>query len=464
MRLDPTIFREYDIRGVAWENLDPQVCTVLGAAYGTMVRQEGNRRIIVGRDARLSSKELSRAFNAGLMGTGCEVIDIGLVTTPMVYFAVRHLQTAGGVVITASHNPAQYNGLKLRKGALPFDGEDIQALRRLAETGPFLEGRGRLGQDSDIFGAYFSAVKQRVEIEKRFKVVIDAGNGTAGLVAPELFRQLGCEVKELYCDPDGRFPHHLPDPSEEENLRDLAVAVKENQADVGIAYDGDGDRLGLVSDRGEMLFGDLIVALLADEMLKREPGTVVFDLLSSRALIDVIERRGGVPRMAPTGYTRVMEEMRRSKALVGGEASGHIFFQDDLFDFDDGIFASAKVLEALSSAGQKLSNMFAQIPHYCSAPEVKLPCADEHKFAVMERISTRFAQSFEFVDLDGLRIEFDYGWASVRASHTTPNIALVFEARTPERLAEIKRLIMTELVECCADEISSGVLKIESSS
>jgi phosphomannomutase/phosphoglucomutase len=462
MRLDPTIFREYDIRGIAWENLDPPVCTVLGAAYGSVIQEEGNRRIVVGRDARLSSKDLSRAFIAGLMGTGCEVIDVGLVTTPMVYFAIKHLQAAGGVVLTASHNPAQYNGLKLRKGSLPFSGEDIQALRRMAESGPFLEARGRLAQDSSILQAYLSAVRQRVKLDKSFKVVIDAGNGTTGLAAPELFRQLGCEVKELYCDLDGRFPHHLPDPSEEENMRDLVAAVEECQADVGIAYDGDGDRLGLVTDRGEILSGDLVVALIAGEMLKRQTGTVVFDLLSSRALIDVIERAGGLPRMAPTGYTRVMEEMKRSKALVGGEASGHIFFQDDLFDFDDGIFASAKALEAISSAGDRLSNMMSRIPSYHSVPEVKIPCADEHKFAVMDRIRACLGQRFEFVDLDGLRIEFEGGWASVRASHTTPNIALVFEARTPERLEEIKGLIMAQLVECCADEISSRVLNLES--
>lgn len=459
MRLDPTIFREYDVRGIAWENLDPQVCTVLGAAYGSMVREDGNPRVVVGRDARLSSKDLSQAFIAGLMGTGCEVFDVGLVTTPIVYFAVKHLGAAGGVVITASHNPAQYNGLKLRKGPLPFRGEEIQALKRLAESGPFLEGRGRLTRRPDILEAYLSAVKQRVKIERSFKLVIDAGNGTTGLVAPELFRQLGCEVKELYCEPDGRFPHHLPDPSEEENMQELIAVVKEHQADVGIAYDGDGDRVGLVSDKGQILSGDLIVALIAGEMLKREPGTVVFDLLSSRALIDVIEGGGGVPRMAPTGYTRVMEEVKRSKALLGGEASGHIFFQDDLFDFDDGIFASAKVLEALSSAGRQLSSIIAQIPRYYSAPEVKLPCADEYKFAVMERIRACFSDRFEFVDLDGLRIDFEDGWASVRASHTTPNIALVFEARTKERLEEIRSLIMRELAECCAAEISSAVLQ-----
>jgi phosphomannomutase/phosphoglucomutase len=464
MRLDPTIFREYDIRGIAWENLDPPICTVLGAAYGSVIQEKDSQRVVVGRDARLSSKELSRAFIAGLMGTGCEVIDVGLATTPMVYFAVKHLRAAGGVVVTASHNPAQYNGLKLRKGSLPFSGEDIQALRRMAESGPFLEGRGRLVQDSSILQAYLSAVKQRVKLDKSFKVVIDAGNGTTGLVAPELFRQLGCEVKELYCDLDGRFPHHLPDPSEKENMQDLVAAVKEYQADVGIAYDGDGDRLGLVTDKGEILSGDLIVALIAGEMLRRAPGEVVFDLLSSRALIDVIERTGGVPRMAPTGYTRVMEEVKRSKALVGGEASGHIFFRDDIFDFDDGVFASARVLEALSSAGDKLSNMVSQIPRYHSAPELKLPCADQHKFAVMDRIRTCFGERFEFVDLDGLRMEFEGGWASVRASHTTPNIALVFEAQTPERLEEIRSLIMAELVECCANEISSGMLKVESAS
>ncbi|TKJ28430.1 MAG: phosphomannomutase [Chloroflexi bacterium B3_Chlor] len=461
LSVDPTIFREYDIRGVAWENLDPQVCTVLGAAYGSMIQDQGGRRIVVGRDGRVSSPDFSRALIAGLLGTGCEVIDIGVVTTPMVYFAVKHLEAAGGVVITASHNPAQYNGLKLRKGALPFSGEDIQALRRLAESGPFREGGGHLMRDSGILQEYLSAVQERVKVERSFRIVIDAGNGTTGLVAPELFRQLGCDVKELYCDVDGSFPYHLPDPSDEENVGDLVAAVQEYDADVGIAYDGDGDRLGLVSDGGEILSGDLIVALIVGEMLKREPGTVVFDLLSSRALIDVIERGGGVARMAPTGYTRVMDEVRRSKALIGGEASGHIFFQDELFDFDDGIFASAKFLEALSSSGRTLSSMVAEIPPYCSAPEIKVPCADEHKFAVMDRIRECLGQRFEFVDLDGLRLEFEDGWASVRASHTSPNIALVFEARSRERLDQIRDLMMRELAECCAEEISSGVLKFE---
>lgn len=463
MRLDPTIFREYDIRGVAGENLDPQVCTVLGAAYGTTVQKESNRKVVVGRDARLSSPDLARALIAGLLGTGCEVIDIGVVTTPMVYFAVKRLQAAGGVVVTASHNPSQYNGLKLRKSALPFSGEEIQALRRLAEGGPFSQGEGHLVKDSTILEEYLSAVEQRVAIDRDrgFEVVVDAGNGTTGAVAPELFRRLGCDVRELYCDLDGRFPHHLPDPSEAKNVEDLATAVLEHQADVGIAYDGDGDRLGLVTDKGEILSGDLIVALIAAEILKREQGTVVFDLLSSRALIDVIEANGGVPRMAPTGYTRVMEEVRRSEALIGGEASGHIFFRDALFDFDDGIFASAKVLEALSSAGCALSDLVAKIPRYYSAPEVKLPCADEHKFAVMDRIRACFDKRFPLKDLDGLRIDFEDGWASVRASHTTPNIALVFEARTPERLEQIKGLIVRELANCCAHEMSSGVLGFE---
>jgi phosphomannomutase len=281
------------------------------------------------------------------------------------------------------------------------------------------------------------------------------------LLAPDLFRRLGCEVTELYCDLDGQFPHHLPDPSETRNMQDLVAAVREHQADLGFAYDGDGDRLGLVTDSGEILSGDLIVALIAGQMLKREKGVVVFDLLSSRSLVDVIEDAGGVPRMAPTGYTRVMAEVKQSQALVGGEASGHIFFGDDLFDFDDGIFASAKVLEAVSKAGRKPSELAAEIPRYCSAPEVKLPCADERKFEVMDRLREHFGQRFPLVDLDGLRLELEDGWASVRASHTTPSIGVVFEARTSQRLDEVKALIRDEIAECCANEIASGVLGFE---
>jgi phosphomannomutase/phosphoglucomutase len=459
--LDPAIFREYDIRGIAGENLNPQVCTVLGAAYGTTVGQSGGRRVVVGRDGRTSSPGLSRALISGLVGTGCEVMDTGVVTTPMVYFAIRHLGADGGLVVTASHNPPQYNGLKLRKGTLPFTGEEIQELRKRAEQGPFHEGSGSLTRQHALAEAYLTAIEQRVCIEGKFKVVVDAGNGTAGLVAPEVFRRLGCEVVELYCDLDGRFPHHLPDPSEANNMRDLARAVLEHEADLGFGYDGDADRLGLVTGEGEILSGDLIVALIAGEMLKHERGTVVFDLLSSRALIDVIETGGGVPLMAPTGYTRVMAEVKRSRALIGGEASGHIFFGDELFDFDDGIFASAKLLEAVSRSGRSVSELRGQIPRYYSAPEVKLPCADEHKFAVMDRVRQHFDQRYELVDLDGLRIELEGVWGSVRASHTSPSIGVVFEAKTPERLEEIKTLLKQELAECCAGEISSGILAFD---
>jgi phosphomannomutase/phosphoglucomutase len=461
LRLDPAIFREYDIRGIANENLNPQVCTVLGAAYGTTVRHGGGRRVVVGRDGRTSSPGLSRALISGLVGTGCEVVDAGTVTTPMVYFAVKHLGADGGLAVTASHNPPQYNGLKLRKGSLPFTGEEIQQLRELAEQGPFEEGRGGLWRDHSLLEAYLAAIEQRARIEGRFKVVVDAGNGAAGLVAPELFRSLGCEVIELYCDLDGRFPHHLPDPSETENMQDLARAVVEHSADLGFGYDGDADRVGLVTGDGEILAGDLIVALIAGEMLKRQRGTVVFDLLSSRALIDVVEAGGGVPRMAPTGYTRVMAEMKGSGALIGGEASGHIFFGDELFDFDDGVFASVKLLEAVSSSGRGVSELMAEIPRYCSAPEVKLPCADEHKFAVMDRVREHFSQRYELADLDGLRIELEDGWGSVRVSHTSPSIGVVFEAKTPQRLTEIKALLKKELAECCAGEISSGILAFE---
>jgi phosphomannomutase/phosphoglucomutase len=461
LRLDPTVFREYDIRGIAWENLHPQVYTVLGAAYGAIIQDQSQGRVVVGRDGRISSPDLSRAFMAGLLGAGCQVIDIGLATTPMVYFAVKHLGADGGAAVTASHNPPEYNGLKLRRATQPFSGEEIQRLRQVAEGGPFREGRGRLSTESGILGEYQSAIKQRVQLDRGFRVVIDAGNGVTALVAPELFRQLGCEVVELYCELDGRFPHHLPDPSEKENLLDLVAAVHEHEADVGFAYDGDGDRLGLVTDNGEMLSGDLILALIAGEMLNEKQGTVVFDLLSSRALADVVESHGGVPQMAPTGYTRVMEAVKESGALIGGEASGHIFFNDELFDFDDGIFASAKLLEVVSRSGRKLSELAADIPRYYSGPEVKLACADEHKFAVMERIRGHFGDRYELVDLDGLRIEFENGWASVRASHTTPNIALVFEGQTPEIYDEIKTSIVKELAECCAEEISSGVLGFE---
>jgi phosphomannomutase/phosphoglucomutase len=461
LRLDPTIFREYDIRGVVGENIDSQVCTVLGAAYGSMLQEAGHDTVVVGRDGRLSSPDLARALISGLMGTGCKVIDIGVATTPMMYFAVKHLDTAGGISVTASHNPPQYNGLKMRKGTLPFSGDDIQHLRRVAEEGPFHQGMGRLSQGTSILDEYLAAILGRVQIDRAALLVIDAGSGATGPVAPELFRRLGCDVVELYCELDGRFPHHFPDPSDRENLQDLVAAVREHRADLGVAYDGDGDRVGVVTDAGEILSGDLIVAIMAREMLKREQGSVVFDLLSSRTLIDVIERHGGMPLMAPTGYARVMAEVKRNGALIGGEASGHIFLGDDLFDFDDGIFASAMLLESVSAEGLRVSELVGEFPRYHSAPEIRLACADEHKFAVMDRIREHLAQRFELVDLDGLRLEFKDGWASVRASHTTPAIALVFEAATPRQVEELKTLLKAELETCCAPEIAAGILDFE---
>ena len=457
--VDGSMFREYDIRGFVDQNFTEPVLERIGKGYGTFLARlygdSGPGTLAVGRDVRLSSARYAKSLITGLRSTGANVIDIGQVPTPLVYFAVNTLHTDGGAAVTASHNPPQYNGLKLRKRApdqpngLPLLPNEIQELSRLAQHGPFrTASEGTLHQQS-VEEDYVQYVQRRIKLARKLKVVVDAGNGVAGPVAVRTLEAIGCEVIPLYCDPDGNFPNHMPDPLKPENLRDLIARVKETGADVGIALDGDGDRLGVVDDKGEILEADRYLVLLAAKALREHPGaSIVFDVKCSMALSQEIERMGGKPVMSRTGYPNIMARRREVHAVLAGELSGHMFFGDPVIDFDDGSFAGANVLQAVSQEDRPLSAVVASLPKYHFTPEERFYCPDDQKFAVIDQVREQFRHDprvKNIVDLDGARVSFDGGWGLVRASNTEPALTTRFEAETPERVQEIRHDFLDRL-------------------
>jgi phosphomannomutase/phosphoglucomutase len=446
--MDQRIFREYDIRGVVGRDFDAADVERIGLAFGTYIRQRGGRRLAVGRDHRLSSPACCAALTAGLQRTGCDVVDIGLVPTPLLYFSLFHLNTDGGCMITASHNPADYNGINHCVGRTTLYGEDIQAIRRLAEAGPFERGPSQR-TETEVRSAYLGYITQRMRLHRRLRVVVDAGNGTSGLVIGELLRQLGCEVEELYCEVDGTFPHHHPDPTVPANLTDLIAAVKARRADVGLAYDGDSDRLGVIDDRGQIVWGDRLLALFAREILRRRPGAkIIFDVKCSQVLVDDIRRHGGVPIMWMTGHSLIKKKLYEEQAAAAGEMSGHLFFADGYFGYDDALYASCRLLQLLDRANAPLSTLLRDLPPAYNTPEIRVACADEDKFAVVDQLKARFrreSQVREVITIDGARVVFADGWGLVRASNTQPALVLRFEATTPEGLQRIQEFVLQTL-------------------
>ncbi|MBN2417221.1 phosphomannomutase/phosphoglucomutase [bacterium] len=438
-------FRAYDIRGIADTDLDNETVELIGKAYGTMMKRHGHSRVSVGRDVRLTSERIKNGLTAGILSTGIDVIDVGVAPTPLIYFSIVHLQTDGSVMVTGSHNPIEYNGLKLNEGLLSLFGEQIQDLRRLIEAGDFEEGNGSLSE-SEIIPAYQRMLKERIVLKRPFKLVIDAGNGTAGPVAPEVFRHMGCEVRELYCEPDGRFPNHLPDPTVPAFVEDLQRAVVADRADLGLGYDGDSDRVGVIDDRGRMIFADQILALLSREVLARNPGAkIIFDVKCSQLLPEVIEAAGGEPVIYKTGHSLIKKKLKEEGAPLAGEMSGHIFFKDGFFGFDDGIYVSFRLLQFLSGQEKKLSELVDGLPRFHSSPEIRITCPDDEKFEVVARLTEAFRREYEVIDIDGARVLFGDGWGLVRASNTQPILVLRFEAKTEKRLQEITALFKEKL-------------------
>ncbi len=445
--MNETIFRKYDIRGIVDEDLTDEVVTDIGLAFGSLMRREGRKTMAVGRDCRLSSERFRDDIIRGLLSTGCNVIDIGVVPTPLLYFAIHHLETDGGVMITGSHNPPDYNGFKLCRGLMALFDREITGIRDIIVGRRFEDGEGFV-REQGVLESYLEKVKRFIGLQRPLRVAVDAGNGVAGLVAPRLYRELGCELTELYTEPDGNFPNHHPDPTVPENMVDLIAEVKRGGYDIGIGFDGDGDRVGIVDRDGTLLFGDQLMVLLSREVLARLPGsTIIFDVKCSQNLVDDIRKHGGVPLMWRTGHSFIKTKMAESGAPLAGEMSGHLFFEDRFFGFDDATYAGARLMEIAAADDRSFGEMLSDLPPVYNTPEIKFPCAEEKKFAAVERVTEHFRGSHEVLDIDGARINFGDGWGLARASNTTPNIILRFEAQSPERLEEIQRLVTDVVAE-----------------
>ena len=443
--MNPQIFREYDVRGIADEDLTDEVVENLGWAYGSLIRDEGGNKVVVGRDVRLSSERLRDALCSGIRKSGCDVTDVGEVPSPALYFSILHLNMDGGVMITGSHNPLEYNGFKLCLGIASIYGEAIQRLRERIERGDLVRGGGGFSQ-ADTLPAYMAAITERIHLNRGLKVVLDAGNGGASEIAPEFFRRLGCEVIPLYCEIDGRFPNHLPDPTVPEYVVDLQRKVLETGADVGIGFDGDMDRIGVIDDEGKILYGDRLLALYARDVLSRNPGSpIIFDVKCSQALVEDIEAHGGRPLMGRTGHSLIKARMKAEDSPLAGEMSGHMFFADEYFGYDDALYASARLVRLLAGTSEKLSKIAAGLPQYVATPEIRIACSDEEKFDVVKAITEHFRARYEVLDVDGVRVLFGDGWGLVRASNTQPVLVLRFEASTQKRLGEIAGTILEEL-------------------
>lgn len=447
--MNPTIFREYDIRGLAEQDFDADFARLLGLVYGTLVSRRGGKRVAVGRDCRLTSERYAEAVMGGLLSAGLEVYDIGVCPTPVLYFSLFHLDLDGGIQVTASHNPPEYNGFKVCAGKEALYGSQIQDLRTRIEKEDFQTRPGGKRQPYAIIPPYQEYVARDVpKLERPLKVVVDAGSGVTGPVAPPMLRRLQCTVWEIACVPDGTFPIHHPDPTVPENLVELIDKVREENADLGVAYDGDGDRIGVVDEKGNILWGDELLILFARDVLKRHPGAVVIsEVKCSQLLFDQISLHGGVPVMWKAGHSLLKAKMKETKALLAGEMSGHIFFADRYFGYDDAIYASIRLLELLARTGQPLSTLLSDLPRGVSTPEIRVYCSDEKKFAVAERAKEFFRRHYPIIDVDGVRIQFPHGWGLIRASNTQPALVLRFEAKNAESLKEYRGLVEEKLRE-----------------
>ncbi len=451
MKINPQIYREYDIRGVVDKDLTPEIVNRLGKGFGTHMVRLGKKSLAVGRDGRLSSKAFSEALIDGLLSTGCDVVNIGVCPTPVYYFSIFHLNKDGGIMVTGSHNPPEFNGFKVSVGKSTIFGEEIQKLGRLIEEGHFVSGKGNLSE-AEIIRPYQDYLKKNIRFEKRLKVVIDAGNGTGGVVAGPLLKDLGCDVEELFCEIDGRFPNHFPDPTVPDNLKTLTERVLKTHADVGIGYDGDADRIGVVDDQGNIIWGDQLMILFSREILKQQKGaTFVAEVKCSQNLFSDIEKHGGKAIMWRTGHSLIKEKMKEEKAALGGEMSGHIFFADRYFGYDDAIYASCRLLELLSKTERRLSSLLSDVPKTHITPEIRVHCPDEIKFRVVDQVKESLRKDHPIIDVDGVRVQFQDGWGLVRASNTQPVLVLRFEALTEARLQEIKRLVEEKVQRAISD-------------
>jgi phosphomannomutase/phosphoglucomutase len=438
----PEIFRQYDIRGIVDKDLTQESVEILGKAIGTYFRQHGRRHVAVGRDCRLSSPAYSGSLSHGLLSTGCDVTELGTVPTPLLYFAIYYKKMDAGIMITGSHNPPEYNGFKIMSGEETLYGPDIQDIFRIIQEGAFIQETAGTKNSYDIIPEYTEYVVNNIDVHKTLKIVVDAGNGTGGFVAVPIFKRLGYNVIELFCEMDGNFPNHHPDPTLPEALETLIAKVKESEADAGIAYDGDADRIGVIDDKGNIIWGDQLMILFVRDILPSNPGApVISEVKASKLLYEEIERLGGRPIMWKTGHSLIKKKIKEEKALIAGEMSGHIFFADRFFGFDDAIYSSARLLEILSRSEKKLSAMLADLPRTYHTPEIRVYASEAVKFKIVEAVKKELAEKYPIVDIDGVRAQFPDGWGLVRASNTQEALVLRFEADTEQGLMAIRQEI-----------------------
>lgn len=452
--INPEIFREYDIRGIVGKDADinESVMERLGMAYAAYLRgKKKYNRVVIARDGRLSGKELSNAVIDGVTACGINVIDLGMTPTPVLYYALNTLEVDGGLMLTASHNPKDYNGMKVAVGNATIYGAEIQKLGAIAQKGVFpLSNKTTTITRTNIFDKYMARIRRGITLKRKLKVVVDAGNGVGGLIAVPLYEALGCEVIPLYCDVDGNFPNHHPDPTKKENLKLLIRAVKKHGADIGIGFDGDVDRLGGCDEQGNMLAGDRLLTLFARAILKDKPGaTIMGEVKCSRGFYEDVEKKGGKAIMWRTGHSHIKAAMKKFHAELAGEMSGHIFFKHRWYGFDDAIYGGARLLELLAAEKKPLSAHFADIPERFSTPEIEFSCPDSKKFDVVKQATAYFKNTLKLdvITIDGARIEFPDGWGLLRASNTAPKLVMRVEADTKKRMAQIEKLIRDKLTE-----------------
>ncbi len=461
-KVNPDIFREYDIRGIVTEDLAVGVVEQIGKAYGTVMSRKGAKHVTVGRDVRTTSLRLKNALVKGILSTGVHVTDVGEVPTPALYYSIVYANADGGIMVTGSHNPREYNGFKMCHGLSPIYGDGIQDLRRLIDKSDFAVGKGRL-RSLQIDAAYLDMLGSKIHLTRPFKIVIDAGNGTAGVIAPKIFRRLGCEVIELYCELDGTFPNHLPDPTKLEYIQDLRNLVLEHGADLGLGFDGDSDRVGAIDEKGRVVFADKLLALLAREIIKKNPGSkILFDVKCSQALIEDIQNHGGVPVMYKTGHSLLKAKMKELKNPLAGEMSGHIFFADDFWGYDDAIYVACRLVQMIARSGQSLGQLADSIPKFISTPEIRVDTTEKDKFRIVEEVREYFRSRYSISDVDGVRIQYGDGWGLVRASNTQPVLVVRFEAKTETRLHEIMQEVISKLREYSSVHIDDKELQIYS--
>lgn len=446
--MNQNIFREYDIRGIVGEHLTDETVAILGKAIGTFFSRNGAKRIAVGYDARESSPRFCASLTKGFNETGCDVVLIGRIPTPVLYHTVYTRNVDGGVMITGSHNPPDHNGFKICLGKATLFGSQIQEIKQIALAGEFSKGAGT-SETSEALETYEKDILSKISLgTRKLKAVVDGGNGMGGVTGVPVYEKLGVELVKLFTEPDSNFPNHHPDPTVTENLQDCIRAVKESGADLGIAFDGDGDRIGLTDENGRIIWGDELMVLLSREILKENPqATIIAEVKCSQNLFDDIAAHGGNPIMWKAGHSIIKAKMKETGAALAGEMSGHIFFADRFYGFDDATYAGARILEILSKTDKKLSELLSDLPASVSTPELRVDCADERKFEVVERIAEEFAETNEVITIDGARILFENGWGLVRASNTQAILVLRFEADSEENLARIRETVESKVSE-----------------